>query len=265
MIKNYIKKILDIHNKPQIFIISYPKAGRTWLRALIGYYLSTVNNLQEEKIFDTEYIFSSSGLPKIKIIHDGSSLNDKRFNTQLDYDKSKYQNKKVLLLGRNVKDLAVSSFFQATNRNFTFNLPISQFIRSEQFGIMKILTFYNQWYDNRHVPKKFIFIRYEEMHKCPDIVLGRVLKFLGVNKINTGLIDYAIDCSQFDNLKKLEVKNRFNLKILSPRNINDNESYKIRKGKIGNYAEYLNTEDIDYINGLIKKYGCDFTKKGEDI
>ncbi len=182
-IKRYINRKFNI-GQPDIFIISYPKAGRTWLRALIGYYLCSVNNLQEEKIFDKEYIFLSSGLPKTKITHDGSSLKEKKSYMQLDHDKSKYKGKKVLLLGRNAKDILVSSFFQATKRIFVFDGQISEFIRSEKSGIMKVLTYYRQWYDNRNIPGEFMFVRYEEMHKCPGVVLEKVLNFLVVHKID---------------------------------------------------------------------------------
>ncbi len=52
---------------------------------------------------------------------------------------------------------------------------------------------------------------------------------------------------------------------MSPRNKSDNDSFKVRKGKVGNYTEHLSSEDIDYVDGLIEKVGCDFTREGDFV
>ncbi len=39
---------------------------------------------------------------------------------------------------------------------------------------------------------------------------------------------------------------------------NVNYSYKVRKGKVGRYMDYLSERDIDYVNNLINKIGCRF-------
>lgn len=262
--KRFLKAL--IYNKcsplkepEQIYIISYPKTGRTWLRALIGKSLCEKNGLSEERMMKMNYITAASGLPRISFLHDEAAMLDKKSYQELSSDKSKYKNKKVLLLSRDVKDTLVSAYFQATKRINVFNGNISEFIRSHQYGVLKILMFYKYWYEKQHVPKDFLFIKYENLHKEPDVVLEQTLKFIGVQDIDKQFIDSAIEYCSFNNLKKAEGENRFHTAILSPANLNDPESFKVRKGLIGNYDEYLSEKDIRYIDRLIEKHGCEFT------
>ena len=151
---------------------------------------------------DTEYITVASGLPKTAIIHDGSGMIEQKKYSELSSDKFNYRHKKVLLLSRDIKDTLVSAYFQATKRINVFTGSISEFIRSDQYGAKKFLTFYNQWYENRDVPRDFLILRYEEMHADPEKVLIKALKFLGVPKIDDEHIKSAINFSSFRNLKK---------------------------------------------------------------
>ena len=40
-------------------------------------------------------------------------------------------------------------------------------------------------------------------------------------------------------MKKLEAAGAFDSKILKPGNVTDPESFKVRRGKVGGYREYL--------------------------
>ena len=89
-------------------------------------------------------------------------------------------------------------------------------------------------------------------------MLRKVLAFIGVQQIADHDIKAAIDFSSFNGLRKAEQENRFKSGILSPGGMDDPESFKIRKGKILNYAEYLSSDDIEYINALSEKFPCRF-------
>ena len=255
-----LNKVFWLISQPEIYIISYPKTGRTWLRVLIGKTLSDMNRLPEEKILQTEFMTKASGLPRVTLTHDGSAMIKHKHYTELSSDKKKYRNKKVLLLGRDIKDTLVSAYFQATKRINVFDGTISEFIRNERYGAIKFITFYTQWYENRNVPQDFLFVSYEDMSADTGKVLDRVLKFLGASHITDVHIQEAVNYSSFEKLKKAEQENRFNSGMLSPGKTEDPESFKIRKGKVGNYNEYLPSDDIEYIDALLTKSGFDFSK-----
>jgi len=45
---------------------------------------------------------------------------------------------------------------------------------------------------------------------------------------------------------------------MQPGDTNDEESYKVRKGKVGGYLEYLSQDDMNFINQVIKEAGHPF-------
>jgi len=259
--KKLLGKLIDRFSHPvelDICILSYPKSGRTWLKVLVGKYLSLKYNLPESKILSTEFMTSKSGLPRVSFGHNGTGTdNATPLTRKLAYDKRNYANKKVVLLGRNFKDTLVSAYFQATKRDNVFGGTISEFIRTELFGIQKIIKFYDGWLHNRHVPNSFLFIQYEELHQDPKTALKKLLSFIGEAEVEESLLDESIEYCSFSKLKKLEAENRFKNTILCPKNAADPESFKVRKGKVGGYAEYLSEEDIRFIDNTIKEHHFD--------
>jgi hypothetical protein len=177
------------------------------------------------------------------------------FNS-LPTDKSRYRDKKVVFLARNLKDIIVSAYFQATKRVNLFDKGISEFIRTDEFGIKKILTFYNHWFASSTVPEEFLLITYEDMHVDPGLILRHVLEFSGLENVQDVAIHQAVDYCAFENMKKMERQNMLGDPRMAPSNIQDADSYKVRKGKVGNYSEYLSSEDLSYIDSVIDEMAC---------
>jgi hypothetical protein len=243
-----------------ICLVSYPKTGRTWLRALIGKSLCLKYRLAESRILDTEFLTAAAGLPVTTFTHDNAGMRQRRHYSRLNPDKSEYREKKVLLLGRDIRDTLVSAYFQATRRIGVFEGPISEFIRSEKYGAIKILTFYRQWHEARRVPMDFLFIRYEDMHRDTAGVLRKALDFLAPGIAEPGIMNAAIEYSSFENLRKAEAENRFGTSILSPADAADPDSFKVRRGQPRKFGEYLGAEDVAWINQLNSEIGCEFTR-----
>ncbi len=250
---------LSKHFKPQAYIVSYPKSGRTWLRLLIGKSLCEKHRIPEDRMLRTRYVTSAAGILRTRFIHDGSATFANRPYTALCPDKSEYKKTKVVLLVRNIKDTLVSAYFQASRRTGIFEGSLSDFIRSDNFGAIKILTFYRHWHEQRHIPADFLLLRYEDLHKTPGKTLEAGLRFLGAKAMAPEIIRTAVDYCRFDNLRKFEAEKKFKSGILSPKDPNDPESFKTRKGLVGNYTQYLSASDIRYIDEQIARHGCEFT------
>ena len=139
-----------------------------------------------------------------------------------------------------------------------FDGEISEFVRSDYYGAQKILSFYQNWYINKELPKQFLFITYEDLHANTEKVLEQVLKFIGIDEPDKNFIKDAIEMSSFENLKKAEKDNKFNNEILAPADQKEPENYKVRKGKVNNYYEYLSEEDIQYIDKQLEIYANPF-------
>lgn len=242
-----------------VYFLSYPKAGRTWLRALVGKALVDHFRLPEEMILDTPAVTRAAGLPVAAFDHDGSGLRRGRPWQEMSADRSYYRDKRVLLLGRDVRDNLVSAYFQATRRIHVFDGPISAFVRHDGYGAQKILAFYRIWHANRHVPAAFDFVRYEDIHRDTAGALVRALAFLGTAVPASG-IAAAVDYCRFENMRKAEAEDRFRTSILRSARDDDPEAFKVRKGRVGNYAEYLAPDDIAWIDAAVAAHGCEFTR-----
>jgi hypothetical protein len=63
-------------------------------------------------------------------------------------------------------------------------------------------------------------------------------------------VKIAVDKSSSKNMRKFGNSYAYKGTFLAPTNTEKPESYKIRKGKTGNFQEELSSEDIEYINNV---------------
>lgn len=245
----------------QVYIISYPKSGRTWLRVLLGKILCDHFDIDEKWLLNTYKVTRLAKVLSTKFTHDNSELKKEIAWHELTTDKTRYRKKKVVLIIRDPKDLIVSSYFHATKRIHKFSKSLPEFIRSPKYGIRKIMNFYKIWYDQQTIPKDFLLIRYEEMHQDTVACIRSVLEFIETTNIPEQVINNAIEFCQFENMKQLERSGEFKSKVIQPTDPMDNESYKVRRGKVGGYRDYLSQEDIDFIDQIILESGNPFLYK----
>ena len=243
-----------------VYIISYPKSGRTWLRVLIGKAICLKYGLPDDLMLDTYRLTAAAGLLRAQFTHDYSEILTGIPYHALPTQRSEYADKKIIFIAREVKDVLVSSYFQATKRTGKFDGPISDFIRTDKFGVKKVVTFYNIWHTNRQVPSEFLLLSYEEMHRNPGDALVRTLRVLGANGIDGATVEEVVEFARFDNMRKMEADGHFKDPKMRPGDAGDEESFKVRKGKIGGYREYLSEEDIRFIDQTVEDMGCPFAR-----
>jgi hypothetical protein len=239
-------------------IVSYPKAGRTWLRALLGKALVDGYRLPPDLLLDTRVLTALAGLPVTSFMHDDAGMMRALPWQQLSRDKSTYAGKRVILLARDVRDTLVSAYFQATRRIGAFDGPIAAFVRDDRFGARKITAFYRAWYDARHVPAALLFMRYESIHADPAAALRRSLDFLGAREVTASTIAAAVEFSRFENLQRVEAEGRYDGPILRAEGNVDPEGFKVRRGKVGGFRDYLSDADVAWIDACVAESGCPF-------
>ena len=245
-----------------IVIVSFPKSGRTWLRLLIGKALCDRYDLPKSEMLDTRELTRAAGLPVTIFSHEGSGILAARHYKRLGRDKRAYRDKKVILLVREPRDVVVSCFFQASRRLDSYAGDLSSFLREPRYGIRKVLTWYNIWNENRHVPREFHLMRYEDIHAAPEKALRGALEFIGATELADEALERAVEFCRFDNMRRLETNSHFDTKGLQPGRSNDPESYKTRKGEAGGYVDYLDAEDLAYSEQEISKQGYAYAAPG---
>jgi hypothetical protein len=245
-------------SQSKAFLVSFPKSGRTWLRLLIGKVLCDHLALPRDRIFDTAGLTRAAALPALEPTHDHSSILFGLKYDEMPAAGDLFRDTKVLFLARDIRDLMVSCYFQATRRLGRYSGSIAEFIRSDLYGARKAITFYNQWHAEQDKPEDFLLLRYENLHSDTLGQLERAFTFLGLVNPDRRCFEEAIEFSRFDRMKKLERQGAFGDSPLLPGNPKDPESYKARRGVVGGYHDYLALADIEYIEDLVREIGCPF-------
>lgn len=235
------------------FIISFPRSGRTWLRIMLGKYLMDLTGGAGNDPYDVYAITKSlQGLPTVGVIHDNSGYGGKNLKAdELETDKGKYEKCKVILLARDPRDTVVSYYFHCHKRRNVYSGDLSDFIRDERFGVNKIVTFLNIWAANRTVPESFLLLRYEDMARDPLGEFTKLITFLGL-PLNASLGEASVEFASFSNMRRMEEGGGAETKVLRKSHSNDPESFKVRKGQVGGYVEYLSPEDVAYLSEVVE-------------
>ena len=247
------------------YVLSYPKSGRTWLRTMLGSMVCAQYGLKVENPMELQHFWKlSSGIPNIGFTHDDSP--NLKFGHEVEEDKSRYRNKRVLLLTRDPRDVLVSYYFDAKNRMKVIDCDISTFIHEEKGSVDAIVAFYNAWAEARYVPRDFLWVSYEEMHADPRQVIRSTAKFLGLPDPDETLLQEIVEKASFRNMRKAELHDSFGHERLRPADPHNPESFKVRRGKVGGYVDYLSSEDIAYVDAYIDRhlhpfFACYYSKE----
>ena len=253
------------HRNTDVYLISYPKCGRTWLRLMIGRAISTHFHLPE----DEEILFLRSNrrfhsqVPRITVVHEDRPM--LKAPEELATDKHRFRNKKVIFLARDPRDVIVSSYFEMTRRDKLFgenpyekrqkgfegSLP--EFIAARVGGYETLLTYYNIWAANRNIPAGFLLVRYEDLKANPKQQLRRILDFLGLDQVTDDEIAESVGYASFENMRKMEARGQFQSGMLKPGDTTNPESFKTRKGKVQGYVDYLAQDQIQALNDTTNK------------
>lgn len=245
----------------EAFFVSFPKNGRTWIRIILSKIIYETFNLSEKEIpeyylLNIKRLCEEAGRIPITMTHDDSA--NHLVYKKLEEDKSNYIDKKVILLIRDPRDTLVSYYFHRTKRWKPIDdKGISAFIRDKRYGIRKILRFYNIW--NQWINKidEVLVVRYEDMHMNPKTTIKRMLAFLEIqDEVSEEIIDHAIEFANFNNLKHLEKENYFHTNKMRPADLNDDETFKVRRGVVNGFDDYLLPDDIEFLNDLIIRTKC---------
>lgn len=241
-------------------ILSIPKSGRTWLRAFLCAYFC--------RRFGLEFTlrpgrYDLPGFPRVVFSHDLFEHRTK--GDRWDRVRGKYliprrelKRAKIILLARDPRDCFVSLYLQLTRRDP--NAPIklrqktvSEMLRDREFGMRAIVRTMNDWLNEFSERDDFTLVRYEALRASPSEHFRDLLTVLGEPSPDVNIFQEALEFSRFENMQKLEAAGAFDSNILHPGDVRDPESFKVRRGKVGGYREYLSFEDQKYAGDVLMK------------
>jgi hypothetical protein len=166
--------------------------------------------------------------------------------------------KKMVFLHRDPRDMVVSAYFQVTKRAHLFDGSMSEFIRSPQFGIERIARFNSAWLRYAAGNSRIHVVSYEQLHANPAGELQSICRFFDRPRTETQIVR-AVAAGRFDVMHAGEAVGAYRSGYgtrLATANPDDPESFKVRRGKIGGFADYLSADDqalcLSILEGLKK-------------
>lgn len=231
-------------------VVSYPKSGRTWLRATLTFYFAERYGLVDPPLLEYANLhYLDRRIPKIYFTHD----DDPNARPEaLGRDKSRYRKKHVLFLARDPRDVCVSMYFHRKKRDLDLDLPIFEFADGAEGGMRTTIEFMNIWAEALAEIPASRSISYEAMHAEGEKTLAEALRFLG-EEPEPAAIRKAIERAQFDRLQSMEQKGEFDSGRLTAADREDKDSFKVRRGKVGGYTDYFDQDQQQILNELVTK------------
>ncbi len=97
-------------------------------------------------------------------------------------------------------------------------------------------------------------VRYEDMRAQPERVLSRILAFMGTPG-TADEVREAVAFASFENMRKMEANSTFWLSggRMRPRDRQNPQSFKTRRGKVGGYRDYFDDGEIAEIDRLVEE------------
>lgn len=256
--KEQVRKL----RRADIAVVSFGKSGRTWVRVMVSRLYQQIHGLPENALlgFDNFHNMDKS-IPRVFFTHD-NYIGD--YTGHKD-SKTDFYGKKVVLLVRDPRDVAVSQFFQWMYRMkpekkllneyppHGTELSIFDFVMHPGGGMPKVIDFMNLWAREMKNVKDICVIRYEDMRAEPEKTLARMAEFMEMGATE-GQIREAVEYASFENLKKKEAAGSFRLSggRMMPGDKNNPNSYKVRRAKVGGYRDYFEDEQVRAIDELME-------------
>ena len=228
-----------------IYIVSYPKSGNTWLRFLIANMLKVHFDIEREVNFFSLHEF-------IPDIHTSRYLRSNSFFDDYNLPRiiKSHGNynpyyKRVILLVRDPRDVCISYYYFLQQRNkIPVQWTIKDLIHSHKYGIKAWLNHTTSWY--RFLPDNYIvkIFRYEDLLNNPQAQLHKIADLLGIN-ITSSSIDKAVLLSSKEAMKSSENKHLSSF-------INNNKNIEfVRQAQAGKGKE-LAVSDKQYIENITR-------------
>lgn len=244
-------------------LMSWGKSGRTWLRVMLSRAYQLKGNLDPSLLLDFDNLkHRDPQLPAVFFTHN-NYLRDYTGNRQ---SKRHFQGKRIVLLVRDPRDVAVSQFFQwqyrmRPNKKFINDYPpqgadidVWDFVLDEDAGVPRIVDYFNGWAQAIPELRDVLIVRYEDMRADPGAALARILDFTGT-PASAEQVSEAVEFAALDNMKKMEQDKFFKgsgARVRAGDQANP-DSYKTRKAKVGGYRDYFDEAQCQQLARMVAK------------
>lgn len=240
-------------------VIAHPKSGSTWLRFQIA------------RAYQRKYDLPLSLIPRIERYHRIDPAIPRFHMAGYEYIKHilarsapdpELASKALVFLIRHPIDVVVSLYFHikkhALHERKLFNnwpleldnVSMMEFALSSDWGLRETIQFYNNCARHMAIMKRVQLVKYEEMKQNPGETLYRILQFAGAAMTNDEA-EEAAEFASFERLRDAEMQNTFKSERLRPGDLQDPDSFKVRRAKVFGYRDYFSEAEIKRLECIV--------------
>jgi Sulfotransferase domain len=271
------RKRLHMLREADLVILSLGKSGRTWLRAMISNLYHQRYGVPEDRLirFD-DFHQHNPAIPRILFTHDlpGDPWNQRRRWRQHERaDKEPFHGKRVLLLARDPRDVAVSMYFHYAKRStpktrarlglpedMIRDLPVADFMLGSRGGrLAHYVDVLNTWAARLRALPGSLMVRYEDLRADPERELQRIADEFLDGGFTTEHIQRAVAFASLESLREKERQGFFASARLRAGDPSDADSYKVRQGKVGGWRVYLTAEQAVRAEAILARFDPAFS------
>lgn len=232
-------------------IVSYPKSGRTFVRAMLARLYQREFGIDERQLLDFSMLRRESRpVPRLLFTHAPDAI---EHPDEFRIERSGYGTRKLILLARHPADTAVSRYYHLKHRSRDRarlrlgEQPLETFVCGET-GFPSIVAYLNLFASIPGV----IILRYEDFIADPEGSLGELAAAIGLD-VEREDIEDAVEFGRLANLKNKEREGYFTSGRLRRMRSDDENSGKVRRGRPGGYRTELSPERTAWIDAYIRE------------
>ncbi len=245
-------------------LMSWGKSGRTWFRVMLSRCYQLRYGLPDNRLLEFDNLHrANAAVPRVLFSHNNYMRDYLRNWSDLEH----FRGKRVVLLVRDPRDVAVSQFFQwkfrmRPGKKLLNDYPphgaevdVYDFVTNPACGVPRIVDYFNGWAQAiEMMGDKLLIVRYEDMRQDPAATMTRVLDFVGT-PCTPDVVAQAVEFAALDNMKKLEEDKSFrgSGQRVKPGDRNNPDSFKVRRGKVGGYRDYFSDEQLAVIDPMVEQ------------
>jgi alcohol sulfotransferase len=230
-------------------MISYPKSGRTWVRFMVNRYLIELLKTPTDDVVIVEKDLAKSP-NEILWTHFYAAMFLEKPYWDMGAISKQIIAHPCIFLARNFYGTIASAYYHGQYRKKFFNYDSKTFLRCPRFGIVKLVSFYNQMDELRQKSSNFTIFRYGNLQANTRDCFVKILQALS-QPIDDVLVDQVVEEGKLANMQVTAAEPRYAGTWLGEVNPNADMNENVTVGNNKKYHQLFDAEDIDYIAQMI--------------
>lgn len=135
------------------------------------------------------------------------------------------------------------------------DISVYDFVKDDNQGLSHIIEFLNKWALELPKIQHLLVVRYEDLRLNPEQEMAKIVTFLGL-EANADFLRDTAEFASVENLRKKEQENYFwrSGSRVQAKDVNDPNTFKVRKAKVGGYRDYFNDDQVAELDAMVDSF-----------